>query len=153
MLLNNQFKIFSKSGNNINSIVITPLTVDIIDPLGTGKQGEVRAYTDYTGVIQYVQIINAGFNYSNETYLRFQPRPAIYKTWNTDPSLLIKSVTGELIGFNLPFNDIQNTDWPYASTNTRNTFFLPPVSAGLIESENLFIIEKVLAIHFIHRIT
>jgi hypothetical protein len=144
MLLNNQFKIFSKSGNNINSIVITPLTVDIIDPLGTGKQGEVRAYTDYTGVIQYVQIINAGFNYSNETYLRFQPRPAIYKTWNTDPSLLIKSVTGELIGFNLPFNDIQNTDWPYASTNTRNTFFLPPVSAGLIESENLFIIEKVL---------
>ena len=144
MLLNNQFKIFNKSGNNINSKVITPLTVDIIDPLGTGKQGEVRAYTNYAGIIQYVQIIDAGFNYSNETYLRFQPRPYIYKTWDTDPSLLTKSVTGELTGFALPANDIQNVSWPYTATNTQNTYYLPPVSAGLIESENIFIIEKVL---------
>ena len=144
MLINNQFKFFNKKGDNINSDVIPSLVVSVIDPKGEGRSAEVRAYTDYTGKIVHVQIANAGANYSNETYLEFTTKPTVEKVWKTEPADLTLGVGGELVSFTLPIDPASNSFWPFTSSYSYNNYYLSKVSAGLIESENFFIIEKVL---------
>ena len=147
MLLNRQFKVFNKSGNNINSSEIFPVSATVIDPTGTGQGGEIRVYTDYNGSIQYVQVVNPGINYSAETYVRFQTLPVITKTWDSSPACLSLSVSGEIVSFsagNDPTFIYNSLGWPIVANTIYNTYYLPPVSTGLIESENIFMIEKIL---------
>ena len=141
MLLNNQFKIFNKKGENINAIDRFNLYVTVIDPNGSGNNADVRAYTDYTGKLTHVEIVNPGFGYSADAYLRFDTLVLPNSFISTDPSLLIKGTNGELISFTIPeLQERFSFPTSYAFTN----YYLPPVSTGLIESENFFIIEKVL---------
>lgn len=141
MLLNNQFKIFNKKGENINAVDRFNLFVSIIDPQGTGKNGSVRAYVDYTGIIEHVEIVDPGFGYSNDTYLSFDTIPFPNTFGPTDPALLVKGVNGDLVSFTIPESYER---FPYPASYAFTNYYLPPVSAGLIESENFFIIEKVL---------
>jgi hypothetical protein len=147
MLLNRQFKVFNKSGNNINSTEILPITATVIDPTGAGQGGEIRVYTDYAGTMQYVQIVNPGINYSSDTYVNFETRPIINKRWDSDSACLGLSVLGEITSFNFagdPTSVYNTLGWPIVANTISNSCYLPPVSAGLIESENIFIIEKIL---------
>jgi hypothetical protein len=147
MLLNRQFKVFNKSGNNINSTEIFPITATVIDPTGAGQGGEIRVYTDYAGTMQYVQIVNPGINYSSDTYVNFETRPVINKKWDSDPACLGLTVLGEIASFNFagdPTSVYNTLGWPIVANTIYNSYYLPPVSAGLIESENIFMIEKIL---------
>ena len=147
MLLNRQFKVFNKSGNNINSSEIFPVTATVIDPTGEGQGGEIRVYTDNTGTLQYAQIINPGINYSAETFVQFQTRPYISKTWDSSPACLSLTALGEIASFtfvNDPSYTYNTLGWPVIANTIYNTYYLPPVSTGLIESENIFMIEKIL---------
>ena len=143
MLVNNQFKFFNKSGDNINPDYLPYVEVSVIDPDGTGKNASLKAYTNFSGVIVHVQIVDGGFNYSANSYVVFGTRPAITKTWQTDPSALTINVNGEITGFTIP-SSFENISWPFPGVYSFSNYFLQNVSASLIESENFFIIEKVL---------
>jgi hypothetical protein len=143
MLLNNQFQFFNKKGDNINPDYRPNLVVTVIDPSGEGKNADIRAYTDYYGRIVHVQIVNPGFDYGSGTYLRFTDLLLKNNFWDSEPGLLTIGTNGELTSFAVPtVND--NNDFPYTSFYNFSNDFLPNVSTGLIESENIFIIEKVL---------
>ena len=147
MLLNRQFKVFNKSGNNINSSEIFPVTATVIDPTGEGQGGEIRVYTDNAGTLQYVQIVNPGINYNAETFVQFQTRPVITKTWDSSSACLNLTALGEIASFtfvNDPSYMYNTLGWPVIANTIYNTYYLPPVSTGLIESENIFMIEKIL---------
>ena len=142
MLLNNQFKFFDKEGNNINPDVRPNLVVSIIDPTGSGKNAAARAHTNVTGQIVQVEIVNGGIDYSTETYFEFIDLTLQNNIWVTDSSAV--GITGGVItSFTIPVSN-DNNDFPYPATYVFDNYFLPLVSAGLIESENVFIIEKVL---------
>lgn len=143
MLVNNQFKFFNKSGDNINPDYLPYVEAIVVDPQGTGKNATLKAYTNFSGVIVHVHIANGGFNYSSDSYVIFRTRPAITKTWETDPSALTINVSGEITGFAIP-NSFENISWPYPGVYSFSNYFLQNVSTGLIESENFFLIEKVL---------
>jgi hypothetical protein len=143
MLVNNQFKFFNKSGDNINPDYLPYVEATVIDPEGTGKNALLKAYTNFSGVIVHVHIADGGFNYSANSYVVFSTRPAITKTWQTDPTALTINVNGEITGFALP-SSYENISWPFPGVYSFSNYFLQNVSAGLIESENFFIIEKVL---------
>lgn len=143
MLVNNQFKFFNKSGDNINPDYLPYVEATVVDPEGTGKNATLKAYTNFSGIIIHVQIADGGFNYSTNSYVVFQTRPAITKTWQTDPSALTINVNGEITGFTIPYS-FENISWPYPGVYSFSNYFLQNVSAGLIESENFFLIEKVL---------
>ena len=146
MLVNNQFKIFNKTGDNINPDYLPYVEATIIDPDGTGRNASLKVFTDYSGVIIHVQIVDGGFNYSANSYVTFSTRPEITKTWETDPSDLTINVTGEITGFTIPSSSI-NIHWPFPGSYSFSNYFLDNVSAGLIESENFFLIEKVLDVN------
>ena len=143
MLINNQFKFFNKSGDNINPDYLPYVEATVVDPEGKGKNAVLKAYTNYSGVIVHVQIADSGFNYSASSYVVFTTRPAITKTWETSPSDLTINIDGEIIGFAIP-SSYQNISWPFPGSYSFSNYFLQNVSTGLIESENFFIIEKVL---------
>jgi len=141
MLLNNRFRIFNKNGENINPIDRFNLYVTIIDPENTGVNGYVRAYVDYTGKLVHVEIVESGFGYSSETYLRFDTMIYPNTFIETDSSLLSKGENGELLSYAIP--DIYDR-FPAPSSYSFTNYYLPNVSTGLIESENFFIVEKVI---------
>jgi hypothetical protein len=147
MLLNRQFKVFNKSGNNINSSDVFSISAIVIDPTGAGQGGDLRVYTDYAGTMQYVQIVNPGINYSSDTYVRFETLPVITKTWDSASTCLGLSVLGELMSFSFSgdaTSSYNTLGWPIIANSNYNAYFLPPVSTGLIESENIFLVEKIL---------
>lgn len=141
MLLNNRFKIFNKNGENINPIDRFNLYVTIMDPAETGSNGYVRAYVDYTGQLVHVEIVNPGFGYSSDAYLRFDTMVYPNTFVSTDSSLLVKGENGELISYTLP--DLYDR-FPAPTSYSFTNYYLPNVSTGLIESENLFIVEQVI---------
>lgn len=142
MLLNNQFKVFNKSGDNINSTYVASLNVSVIDPDETGANASIKAITNYKGEIIHINITNPGVNYGPNTYLRFETRPAVYKTWDTLPGDLVIGNSGELLSYNIPESS-ENIGWPFPASYEFSNYHLQPVSTGLIESENFFMIEKV----------
>jgi hypothetical protein len=137
MLLNNQFKFFNKEGNNINPDVRPNLVVSIVDPTGSGANAEARAITTADGKIAYVEILNGGVNYSANTYFEFIDLTIQNNVWTTEPSD-VTITDGVITGFNLDEDNLNNNDFPYPASYVFDNYFLPVVSAGLIESENVF---------------
>jgi hypothetical protein len=142
MLLNNQFKFFNKEGNNINPDVRPNLVVSIVDPTGSGANAEARAITSVDGKISEIEILNGGVNYSADTYFEFIDLTVQNNVWSTDPSSVVIA-DGVITGFNLDEDNLNNNDFPYPASYVFDNYFLPVVSAGLIESENIFIVERV----------
>ena len=142
MLLNNQFKFFNKEGNNINPDVRPNLVVSIVDPTGSGANAEARATTSVDGKIFDVEILNGGVNYSADTYFEFIDLTIQNNVWTTEPSSVVIT-DGVITGFNLDEDNLNNNDFPYPASYVFDNYFLPVVSAGLIESENVFIVERV----------
>jgi hypothetical protein len=143
MLLNNQFKFFNKEGNNINPDVRPNLVVSIVDPTGSGANAEARAITTVDGKIEYVEILNGGINYSADTYFEFIDLTIQNNVWTTE-SNRVTITNGIITGYSVDLNDLNNNAFPYPASYVFDNYFLPVVSAGLIESENVFIVERVI---------
>jgi hypothetical protein len=82
MLVNNQFKFFNKSGDNINPDYLPYVEATVIDPEGTGKNALLKAYTNFSGVIVHVHIADGGFNYSANSYVVFIPPVLLCCNWS-----------------------------------------------------------------------
>lgn len=143
MLIQNRLKFFNKEGNNINPENRPNVSVEIIDPQGTGLNAQISLITNYDGQIEYVRVIEPGFNYSAETYLRFIDLTIENNIWDSPASALTIDISGAIQSFSIP-NTIDNNDFTYPASFDFSNYFLPKVSTGLIESENIFIAEEVL---------
>lgn len=151
MLVNNQIKFFNKKGNNINPSVYESVTAVAIDPNNQGKNAELRVYTDFLGRIVHMTILNPGFGYSIDTYVEItnigQPAynpNAIENTFKIEPTYITLGANGSILRVDSNAAGVfEQIYYNYPSTKAFSGYYLEPVSAGLIQSDNFFLIEKV----------
>jgi hypothetical protein len=140
MILNNRWAFFDKKGNNMNLTPLYGVNATIIDPTESGNGAILYAYTDVSGQIIHVEIVNGGNGYSGASYLEFT-MPSSNTVWTTDPSDLTV-VTGVVTAFVIPLST-QNSGFPYPSVTWTGENYFDEVSINLIESEQIFILEEV----------
>ena len=144
MIIPSNFKTFEKSGNSLNPQLNENVFVAIGGPDGNlGEGAIIRPHTNQYGQISYVEIIDGGKNYDQNSYLIFVNANTQFE-WETDPSdLTIDPLTGEITGFSIPVST-NNANFTYPAVNYFVNQFLEPVSTGLIATDHIFITEKVL---------
>jgi hypothetical protein len=154
MLLTNRLNFFDKKGNEINLQPDSAVEVSVIDPTNSGGYGAVfLAYTNRAGNIAALEIVNPGANYdiSGQAYLRFTNSISGY-VWDTNPAdLSVDPLTGKITGFTgLSFTG--NSDWkpgnelfPYPAITWKGEIYFDIVSTGLIETQEIFVLEKVVS--------
>lgn len=148
MLLTNRLNFFDKRGNEINLLPDPAVTVTVMEPDGGG--GAVfNVYTNREGNIEVVEIVSGGTNYtSGVTYIRFENLFTGY-VWDISPSNVV--ITGGSItainGLNtgvLGSYPTENKGFPYPAVTWKGEVFFDQVSVGLIENQEVFVLEKVL---------
>jgi hypothetical protein len=152
MLINNQFKFFNKKGNNINPSTIDETTAIAIDPRGEGKNAVLKVYSNYEGKIVHLSIIDGGFGYSADTYIQVQNMSLLntdltattLTTFKIDSSYITFTAGGSIQSVDIVSSSLVNKFYfKYPTISGFSAYFLEPVSAGLIQSDSLFLIEKV----------
>jgi len=141
MLLSNRFKLFNSKGYNLNPDNVNPIGLYINDPGNVGYGAVINAYTNSSGEICYVEILNGGTSYETGTYLSFVD-DFTGASWETDSTNLALSPEGEILSFTITPNT-NNTGFTYPATSGFVNQFLDPVSTGLISTDHIFIIENV----------
>jgi hypothetical protein len=154
MLLTNRLNFFDKKGNEINLLPQTVTLVTVVDPTNSGGYGATfNVYTSPEGRIVSLEITSGGYNYdiTGSAYLRFENLITKY-VWNSDPAdLVVDPLTGTIIGFNgLSFTG--NSDWKpgntkfaYPNVTWLGEMYFDIVSTGLIENQDIFVLEQVVA--------
>ena len=142
MLLVNKLRLFDKKGNSLSPTESKSITVTVVDPGDIKGNGAViNAYTDIYSRIVYVEILAGGEGHNTGTYLIFEDANT-NSIWITDPANLILSPLGEILSFNLTYPP-ENFGFSYNSSFLFTNQFLEPISAGLVATDQMFIIENV----------
>jgi hypothetical protein len=154
MLLTNRLNFFDKKGNEINLLPQVGTRVTVVDPTNSGGYGATfNVYTNPDGNIAALEIANGGYNYdiTGNAYLRFENLLTGY-VWDSNPAdLVVDPLTGTIIGFNgLSFTG--NSDWKpgnetfaYPNVTWLGEMYFDMVSTGLIENQDIFVLEQVVA--------
>jgi hypothetical protein len=146
MILTNRLSIFDKKGNAMNMLPESAVRVTVVDPLEAGSGAIFNVYTNREGKIAYLEIVDGGENYTysspNEVYLKFEDL-FTNTVWNSDPGdLTVDVVTGKILGFSgLPSSN--NKGFTYPAVTYRGELYFDRVSTGLVENQDVFIIENV----------
>lgn len=154
MLLTNRLNFFDKLGNELNLLPDPGIEVTVIDPSNAGgHSAKFNVYTNRKGRIECLEIVDGGTNYdiTGVAFLQFRNVLTGY-AWNTDPVYLtIDLATGAILSFTgLAFPpgsgtwDAGNRGFPYPAVTWRGEMYFDRVSTGLIENQDLFILEKVI---------
>ena len=146
MLLNNQYKFFNKKGYSLNPDYTNSIVVSVEEP-GDGLGAIINPFTNQDGQLWHVHIAVGGDGYTSDTYLKFTD---IYtgKVYISDPTQLTLSATGEILSFTFPYTLTDNqSGFSYPAISLFINQFLEPVSTGLIATDHIFIIEKVLDVN------
>jgi len=145
MLYYNQFNYFNKRGNNINPENAYYVVFEIRDDFATtisGKYADLIAYTDFTGKIVHVEIVNGGTGYTSTNYVVFIDTLSGYE-WVTPPSALTLDENGTITAFDIPVDVNNNRGFSYPSVLKNTNIFYDRVSTGLISEEEIYVVEKV----------
>jgi hypothetical protein len=146
MILTNRLNFFDKKGNEINMLPDAAVTATVMNPSGGGG-AQFNVYTNRNGNIACFEIVSGGTNYvPGVSYIRFENVLTGY-VWDTDPADLVIS-SGTIVGFSgLATGGIfasQNSGFPYPAVTWKGEMYFDLVSVGLIENQDIFVLEKVL---------
>ena len=144
MLLTNRLNFFDKKGNEINMFPDTAIQITVINPEGGGG-ASFNVYSNRTGVIDCLEIVSEGSNYvPGVSYLQFKNVLTGY-TWDSTPAALTITVAGEITGFT-GFSAVENKGFPFPAVTWKGEVYFDLVSVGLIENQDVFVLEKVIKI-------
>ncbi len=145
MLYYNQLNYFNKKGNNLNPENAYYVVFEIRDNFATtieGRYADLIAYTDFTGKIVHVEIVNGGTGYTSTNYVVFIDTLSGYE-WVTPPSSITLDENGAITAFTIPSDVNNNRGFSYPSVLKNTNLFYDRVSTGLISEEEIYVVEKV----------
>lgn len=150
MLFTNRLNFFDKKGNELNLLPDPGVLVEVIDEIGSGGGATFNTYTNKAGHITVLEIVSGGQGYdiTGQAFLRFT-NIFTEVVWNSNPiDLQIDPLTGSILGFTglsatgggdyVP----ENSGFPFPSVAWRGEMYFDMVSTGLVENQEIFIVEK-----------
>jgi len=155
MQLNN-WKIFDKSGSQLNWYTDSYINLDISSPTGINATGYI--IVDGSALASNIEITNSGYKYGDaDTSIAysyaFDPsaQTVILNPTNdisigfVDVSIFYPdaSVTRGIESITLLTNDLSANTFTYPSVVYSAAIFLDPVSQGLVETEHLYIFQQL----------
>lgn len=150
MLFTNRLNFFDKKGNELNLLPDPGILVEVIDEIGSGGGATFNTYTNKAGQITVLEIVSGGQDYdiTGNAFLRFT-NIFTENVWNSNPiDLQIDPLTGSILGFTglsaTGTGDYvaENSGFPYPSVTWRGEMYFDMVSTGLVENQEVFIVEK-----------
>lgn len=147
MILTNRLNFFDKLGNEINMMPDPSVTATVMNASGGGG-AEFNIYTNRDGNIELVEIVNGGSNYvAGTTFIKFKNELSDY-FFETTPADLTFTPGGTITsigglstspGIFTP----ANKGFVYPSVVWKGEMYFDRVSVGLIENQEIFVLEKV----------
>lgn len=138
MIFLHRWKFFSNRGNDLNLSKNQKISVKIIDTTGDGAK--FQAITNNAGDLVFLEIINAGANYT---------APVIEITDNLTSTVHTIPFADITLDINNGIDSIvlgspTVASWTYPSfTYSGNMYFSETISTSLIENEHVFIVEEI----------
>lgn len=143
MLLTNRFSFFNKSGDNLNPQKRQATSVTIVDESQfPGIGAIINAYTNFTGQIIYIEILDGGSGYGLDTFLEIRSIDNANLLFTIPNSNLTIGSNGEILSIIIP-PSINNFDFPSPSLDYILDYNLERVSTGLIAVDQIYMLENV----------
>lgn len=137
MIYLQNWKFFSKTGDELNLFKRPNITIEIIDE--NGKNASLLPITNQDGDIVFIEILDPGINYTEPAIILTDNNGYSQEITDSDVNL---SYDGEIISINV--SNLSQNKWSYPSFVCEgDLYFSDKVSTGLIETENVFILEEV----------
>lgn len=144
------WQIFNKVGSPLNWIPESYLNLTFTDVDASGVRAEGYLLTDPSGRIVNAVITDGGYLYDTDLTVSYKYAFSTtdYILTSSDASIITKDVsifspeptnTKSISGLTINLD----ASYIYPSTTYAGAIFLEPISVGLIETEHLFILEKV----------
>lgn len=144
------WKIFSKTGSNLNSYTDAFLDLKFITDVQNASGAEGYALTDPSGLIYDTVISNSGWNYDSATQVEMTYAFSDYSEVLSSAEASINFIDVSI--FSPDPQNVQgigsvvidsSTDFEYPSVLFASAVFMDPVSVQLVETEHLSLLEEV----------
>lgn len=143
MLLTNRFAFFNKKGDNLNPQKRYATYVSIIDDSQfPGIGAIINAYTNFSGQVIYVEILDGGANYGPNTFIEIRSIDNENIVFTIPNSNITFDINGSFQSIVIP-SSINNNDFPTPSSDYIIDYSLERTSAGLISVDQIYILENV----------
>jgi hypothetical protein len=142
MLLFHNLEFFDKQGNNLNLNVINNIEVTIVDEnLLPGSGAKLGALSNYLGQLESIIIYDGGLGYSSDTKIVIIDNITGVEFIIEGTNFITKDINGTIISIVIPS---KKSGFTYPAFKYTGEISFNKVSVGLVESEHIYIAERVL---------